>query len=201
MRNINEIVVHHGAVSQHDMSKILRSFDNNHKKRLTTPPNIRQPLGGGDTPHIAYHYIITPDETRSARSLAIEGYHASNYKVNLESIGICLSGNFDVEKPTDSQVSQLHDLIRKLKQEFPDIKKVTGHRNYAAKSCPGRNFTDAMIAECNDVLLSRNQELPEWKEKAMLWGMEEGITNGTDPLAPLDKATMIELLRKFKQTI
>lgn len=163
MRDITEIDIHHAAVTQHDIDKILPSFDRNHKERLTDPSNVRQPLGGGDYPNIAYHYIITPKETTRVRSLAVEGYHAGNYAANLRGVGICLSGNFDVEKPTESQMVQLEELVLKLKSEFPKINKVRGHRYYSAKSCPGLNFTNEMIDHFNDLVNGRAE--PRYKKK------------------------------------
>lgn len=152
MRTINEIVVHHSITPRdQDVKRAAASFNRTHKKRLHDGQRIPQPLGGTDWPHIAYHYIIGGDGTvLSTRNLSVLGYHASNWRVNQESIGICLTGNFDKEEPSQNQLDALEDLIKGLKEEFPAIKKISGHRHYASKTCPGKNFTDDMIADLNE---------------------------------------------------
>jgi N-acetyl-anhydromuramyl-L-alanine amidase AmpD len=97
--------------------------------------------------YIAYHYVIGgKGEIKQTRLDDEIGYHASNWPVNKTSIGICLLGNFDVEKPNPVQLFTLRDLIKKIKGKFY-IKEVVGHRKYSAKTCPGKNLSDKMIEE------------------------------------------------------
>ena len=42
------------------------------------------------------------------------GYHAGNWLMNLQSIAICLNGNFDYDQPTDYQKTQLGSLLSRL---------------------------------------------------------------------------------------
>lgn len=195
MRTINEIVIHHAAATQHDITKILPSFDRTHKERLTDPPSINQPLGGGDYPNIAYHYIITPTEETRVRSLAVEGYHASNYQVNLQSIAICLSGNLDTENPTESQLRMLEARILKLKKEFPEIKKVSGHRHYSNKTCPGLNFPEAEIKRLDGLI--RGEEEPKYTPKN--WQDEfidimQGAGVETPPETKITEITLVQMV-------
>lgn len=141
MRNIDTIIVHHSVTPKSQtLEKSLKSFDANHKLRLHTTKNK---LGY----HIAYHYVIAGNgavkQTRAENEI---GFHASNLTINKKSIGICLIGNFDVEKPSPEQLYALRDVIRSVKRRF-FIKEVYGHRKYAKKSCPGKNMTDKMIQE------------------------------------------------------
>lgn len=152
MRNITEIVIHH-SVSPRDqeLEKSIVSFDKNHKDRL-------HPEENGFGLHIAYHFVIGGDgRYRATRPLNEVGYHASNLTVNKRSVGVCFCGNFDQETPSKEQMSTAMDIIAKLKENLP-ITKITGHRTHASKSCPGKNFTDAMIKslEENKDLVTKN---------------------------------------------
>jgi len=152
MREIKYIVIHHSVTPRDlDLEKSLNSFNNSHKVRLTDKFN--QPLSGTKWDHIAYHYVIGGSGTiASTRNHDIVGYHAGNLKVNKESLGICLNGHFDKEKPSEKQLDTLSHLIRVLKEEYPKA-KVIGHRDVAGvkKSCPGKNFTDNMIQRFNSL--------------------------------------------------
>jgi len=140
MRTINKVVIHHSYTPRDlALEKSVSSFDNSHRK-LHPEENA---LGY----HIAYHYIISGDgkfiQTRKHDEV---GYHAGNLAVNKESIGICLTGNFDTEYPSLEQMETLNKMIDTL-----EIKEVIAHRDIEGitKSCPGRNFTNKMIRELN----------------------------------------------------
>lgn len=140
-RFIDSIVVHH-SVTPRDLplEKSIQSFDRSHKQRLHPAKNK---LGY----HIAYHYIIAGNgAVKQTRADDEIGYHASNLTINKKSIGICLTGNFDIEKPNPVQLWALRDVIKAVKARFY-IKEVVGHRKHARKSCPGGNMTDKMIQE------------------------------------------------------
>ena len=67
----------------------------------------------------------------------MSGSHALDY--NSVSIGICLSGNFEIEKPTDNQLKSLSELLQHLKQKYGNV-QVVGHRDLNATACPGKNL-------------------------------------------------------------
>jgi len=98
--------------------------------------HIRRGLGG-----IAYHYLIRPDGTIYAgRPLQAHGAHARNNNHN--SIGIALSGNFELSRPAARQMSALRNLIRHIRAQHPhwaDL-PVMRHKDIAATLCPGRFF-------------------------------------------------------------
>jgi len=152
MREITKIVIHHSLTPRdQDIETAMASFDRNHKVRLYE--EYQQPISNSEYKYIAYHYCIGGDGTvRAGRSLDVPGYHASNYAVNLESIGICLLGNFDKERPTKEQIEALKNLVKDMKREFPAIDEVSGHRDYASKSCPGDNFDQDIIDDLNKLL-------------------------------------------------
>lgn len=141
MRNVEILVIHHSVTPKSQtLAKSIASFDANHKLRL-------HPIKGKLGYHIAYHYVIGgKGDWKQTRAEDEIGFHASNLTVNKRSIGICLVGNFDVEKPSPSQLWALRDIIKAIKgRHF--IKEVSGHRKYAQKSCPGMNMSDKIILE------------------------------------------------------
>ena len=133
-RVIKKIVVHHSVTPRDlELEKSIKSFDNNHAERLHKTKNR---LGF----HIAYHYVIAWNGSyKKTRMWGEIWYHASNKKINNESIWICLTWNFDTEKPTKAQYASLNKIIDEIKVVYPDI-TIHWHNEYASKSCPWHNF-------------------------------------------------------------
>lgn len=192
MRPIKHIVVHHTVTPRdQDLETAMKSFDRTHKERLTS---IGQPESSGKWKHIAYHYVIDSEgNVATARELDFYGYHASNWEINRESVGIALLGDFDNEQPTPEQLASLKRTVDMLKGRF-EIESVTGHRHWTnTKSCPGVNFTDSMISEL------MKQELSEWQRNAIRWAKKNRISNGERPLEGISRVEVMEMLRKFDQ--
>ena len=91
---------------------------------------------------IGYHYIVTRDGTVvKGRPVDQVGAHVKGHNAN--SIGVCLIGgkggtaddSFS-QHFTDAQNAALRNLIDALRRDFPAIKKISGHNEYAAKACP-----------------------------------------------------------------
>jgi len=63
----------------------------------------------------------------------------ANY--NSQSIGVCLEGNFDIEKPTFAQQIALVILVNYLKYKY-NVKKenIIPHSHFRETDCPGTNF-------------------------------------------------------------
>jgi N-acetyl-anhydromuramyl-L-alanine amidase AmpD len=141
MRLIDKIIIHHSFTPKDlDLNKSIQSFSKNHKERLHQPQSKTGLF-------VAYHYVIGANGKAVQTRLDDEiGYHASNWPVNKTSIGICLLGNFEKEKPNPIQLWSLRDTIKDIKARHY-IKEVSGHRKYSSKSCPGKNLTDKMIDE------------------------------------------------------
>lgn len=90
--------------------------------------------------HVGYHYVIEKDgKLTQTREHDEEGAHCIG--MNLSSIGVCFSGNFDLTTPTLEQMQTWYTLYRKLDKEFPNI-PVRPHRAYARKTCHGTNLPD-----------------------------------------------------------
>lgn len=80
-----------------------------------------------------YHYYVRRDgEICSMRPVEREGAHARGY--NARSIGIAYEGGLDekgwpADTPTERQKRSLRVLVRVLKEDFPTITQVVGHRD------------------------------------------------------------------------
>jgi N-acetylmuramoyl-L-alanine amidase len=120
---IDKVVIHHSAVggSGGDPWAFARYHVNTNK-----------------WPGIGYHYVIQKDGLiYQTQNLSTKSYHAGN--ANNSSIGICLSGDFDNEKPTFNQQEKLVYLINYLQDYLGRNLSVHGHNEYSSKSCPGAN--------------------------------------------------------------
>jgi len=128
---VNKIILHHSAISRDKNKKQFKAINNYHKRLW----NFKSSLGyyGG------YHYLIEPSgRVHQYRAETDVGAHCSQEKMNFNSIGICLTGNFDIEKPTPNQIFALRDLLKKLVLKYKLNKKdIMFHNAYANKSCPG----------------------------------------------------------------
>lgn len=125
-----KIVYHHTADPQDSdqAEKVKLEHLNN--------PKIRQ--------NGAYHYLLEKSgkivQFRPEDSI---GYHAGNWIVNIESIGICLAGDLRPEKqePTEAQIASLRSLTKEvqLRWNIPHA-MIFLHREIKATECPGRDL-------------------------------------------------------------
>lgn len=68
------------------------------------------------------------------------GWHAGNWEVNCQSIGICLDNDFSNSSPSDLVISTI---VKIIKENYPQIKSqnILGHREVnPKKECPGNTF-------------------------------------------------------------
>jgi len=134
MNNPEYIIIHHSATAQGDAETFRRA-------------HIAK--GWRD---IGYHYAIgngtysSDGEVETGRAEAEDGAHCSADGMNRKSVGICLVGDFDKQKPTPAQMEALEKLCRDImtRHKIP-ASKVLGHGEVkgAATNCPGKNFNMA----------------------------------------------------------
>lgn len=126
----NKIIVHHTAatapIPQFD------AINQWHKER----DFLLSELGF----YVGYHYVIEKDgELRTAKREYEEGCHTIGQ--NLQSIGICLVGNFDLELPTQAQYGTLGDMLVSICGRYMlDPGEIYPHRAFAQKDCYGTNL-------------------------------------------------------------
>lgn len=98
---------------------------------------------------IGYNEYIRKDGTVFICRGDNVGAHTAN--CNSKSYGICVEGNYDVEKEMpEAQFKALVERIMTNKARFANLKGIKGHRDFASTACPGKYFPwDKLIAEIN----------------------------------------------------
>jgi hypothetical protein len=132
------IIIHHSATP----SGSARSFDRMHREK------------GWD--ELGYHFVIGNGTDSGNGQVEVGprwpkqkwGAHAKtpNNEYNDFGIGICLVGNFDIERPTAQQTKSLARLIAYLMKTYNiPAARVLGHSDTKPTDCPGRNMNIAAI--------------------------------------------------------
>lgn len=89
-------------------------------------------------PSIGYSYVIEPDGTiKWCNDIELRTYHVGNH--NNYAVGICLTGDFRYEEPTEAQKESLRNLVNALQKKYPHLKYVKGHNEFSGyewKQCP-----------------------------------------------------------------
>lgn len=101
-------------------------------------------------PGIGYHFVIEKDGTiKYCNTITLMSYHAGKH--NGYCIGVCLTGDFRTQEPTDEQCKALRALHTELKRQLPNYKKTVGHSDlpgYEWKACPEFDYK-AVLAGSN----------------------------------------------------
>lgn len=135
MRKIAKIIIHHTA-SGRDITT-LEMIDAWHKARWA---DFKSSLGFW----VGYHYVIGKDWIKQTRSDQEDGAHT--YGFNGDSIGVCLTGNFETEQPSPYQLVELRKLVLSLLGQYGlQEKDIYCHRDLVATACPGKNLTKEML--------------------------------------------------------
>ena len=72
------------------------------------------------------------------RDMRYQGAHAGGAN-NRGNIGVCLVGNFDIERPSRAAVAALDRLVAALRSRYSiDGSKILPHRHWKNTECPGR---------------------------------------------------------------
>ncbi|OIJ22337.1 hypothetical protein BKP45_06775 [Anaerobacillus alkalidiazotrophicus] len=120
-----DIALHHSLTKMHLSGSNAEGYANYHVYTLGWPG-------------IGYHFVIEENGTiKWCNNLDLRTYHVGNF--NNQAIGICLSGDFRIEQPTDAQKQSLRHLVEALKIDLPNYKRTLGHNDYpgyARKQCP-----------------------------------------------------------------
>lgn len=89
---------------------------------------------------IGYHYVVLLDGTvQKGRPIDKIGAHVEGH--NTGSIGCVYIGGVDAKgKPKDTrtpaQKTAMTQLTKDLLKQFPTIKRIAGHNEFASKACP-----------------------------------------------------------------
>lgn len=130
------IIIHHSGTK----SGNAKIFDRYHRREKKMPKGI------------AYHFVIG-NGTKSANGeieissrwhKKIAGPHCYDQKMNEQSIAICLVGDFEKSKPTQTQVRRLVDLVWELRKDYNiPLENIRSHKDVdpGLTDCPGKNFS------------------------------------------------------------
>ena len=127
------ITVHHSVFTSEGDS-LAASLD-------TVQRIQRVHMDNEDYADIGYHYLIDRQgRVIEGRSLRWQGAHAGGSN-NVGNVGICLLGNFEVERPTAAALRSLERLIVELQRELRIPRRnVRPHRDWKETECPGRHL-------------------------------------------------------------
>jgi len=97
--------------------------------------------------YVGYHYVIERDGTiKQARQENEIGAHDQGE--NVDSIGICLVGDFNKERPTESQANAAARLFGFVRARHGiSLTRVENHRVDDTTDCPGSNIPDNWLVE------------------------------------------------------
>lgn len=127
-----DIVIHHSGTPT-DMDLSAKSIQNMH-------------LNNGWY-GIGYHFVIRKNGTVEVGT-PLESIGAHSYMHNSNTIGIHLSGNFELARPTNAQLTSLEKLIAHLAKDYRlnlDDNLIWGHRHYNNDTaCPGKYLNNLL---------------------------------------------------------
>ncbi len=130
-----QIIIHNTA-----SSRDKTTLDNVNEWHQLRWPDFKSSLGFW----VGYHYLITEDgavvQTRRDNE---SGAHCIP---NDGRIGICLTGNFDIEQPTSDQFNSLQNLLDKLTKEYGiALDNVLAHSQINNTACPGKHLYEWVL--------------------------------------------------------
>lgn len=134
LADIKYVVVHHDAS--------LAGETYNAPQLYAQEANYHVSKGWG---HLGYSFRIARNGT-VYQTVPYEeiGVHAGNYKYFRNSLGVCLDGSFDRQKPSKAQIDSLTSLMDHLSYHSPELPGITRKSWYAHSEvrtsptfCPG----------------------------------------------------------------
>lgn len=208
----NEIVVHHTAVPTKEQWRGVSSIDAikryyENTKKWSAGPHLFIAEDGiwlfTDMYNVGIHAGPGNAEWLS-NGKVIRGHNVPGGKLLAYSIGIEVVGSYDKEVWSgETKLNAIH-AIKTLKGHLriPDI-KLTFHRDYMPKSCPGWAITKTwLMNELKDqpeLIPPPQNDVAPWATEAWEWAKNEKVIS--EQSRPLDKVTKQELmvfLHRFK---
>lgn len=130
---------------------------------------------------IGYHFVLRNNGTiERGRPEHTIGSH-SGPNGNIDSIGIVLTGNFEINRPTNAQLNSLVWLLKEyLFPKYGQL-KVIGHKDVMATACPGRNFPWAELNKRlgeEEVIYKTYDDVPDWGKPIVKKLMDRGTILG-----------------------
>ena len=102
--------------------------------------------------HRVSYFIGKNGKIYKGREEDIIGAHVKGNNIN--TLGVCLEGNFEEGEPTIEQDESLLSLLRYLFLKY-DISVLEGHRENGKTLCPGENLKVSQIKNNLDLLMEK----------------------------------------------
>jgi N-acetylmuramoyl-L-alanine amidase len=182
MAKKTHIIIHHSATTD----GITNSWPAIRKYHIET-------MGWRD---IGYHWGVENVNgkiiVQKGRDESVSGAHTSQANMNELGIGICIVGNFDVDKPTEETYRVTAELCADIcKRHGIPVSNIHPHNKYANKSCPGKNFDMNKLIGMVTFLLEEESRMANtapvlkdikghWAENDILFAASLGLVKG-DP--------------------
>lgn len=95
---------------------------------------------------IGYHYLIDPaGRVWCGRDLSWQGAHVKGQ--NPGKLGVCLMGNYSVQRPTQAQLEALSRFTTSQMRRYNvPVNRVQTHMELAQTECPGRNLQPMLVS-------------------------------------------------------
>ncbi len=109
-------------------------------------------LAGPNVAMVSAHYVVSQERTTQIVSLADTAYHAGNYPINAQSVGIECRPEMD-----DKTVERVRKLITSLRQHFGPL-WLGPHQQFSATGCPGAYMS--LIPEFKALAAGSKTDIP-----------------------------------------
>ena len=138
MGSIERITVHHEGSTEVTFS----DFGNTAVRMESIRASHLERLHAGD---IGYHYVIDrAGNVWQGRDLAYQGAHVRDHNAN--NVGVMVLGNFDIQRPTEAQLTTLRATVSTLRQAYRvPLRSVFTHQELNPTECPGVSLQGRMV--------------------------------------------------------
>lgn len=157
-------------------------------------------------PGIGYSYVIEPDGTvKWCNDIELRTYHVGNH--NNYAVGICLTGDFRYEEPTNAQKESLRNLVNALKRSYPNLRNVKGHNEFSGyewKQCPVFDYKAVLNEKGTKVIPKSPPQTYTVQEGDTFYSIAKGLAgvsvNELLAANPNVKATELQIGQKINVT-
>lgn len=158
------VCVHHSvykpANNLEELKAQAKLFDGWHKRK-SWAETTKTP---SEYPYISYHYLMaTNGDMLKVTDEKYVKYHAGdNFRgdnsFNLHGIAVCLTGNYENDKPTEAQMKALVLFIRDVQRRYRIDALVRGHKETSQDptACPGKNIGTSKSGWLKQVIVNTN---------------------------------------------
>lgn len=95
---------------------------------------------------IGYHFVVDrAGRVWQGRDIRFQGAHVKDH--NEHNIGVMVLGNFDIQQPTDAQLTALRNTVSRLMKVYRiPVGRVYTHQELMPTACPGKALQPRMVS-------------------------------------------------------